>query len=97
VLTVTRVSDESESFDNRFNDVAPFDHRTDANVAAREILGNGPNDLVPNHVSDSSDVLRGQRVLVHERVHRRIYVCRRRRSQRPQQRCLLEIAVGMTS
>jgi hypothetical protein len=86
--TVTQISDESKSFDNRRNYIAPFDHRTDANVAAREILGDRPNDIVPNHVSDSSDVLRGQRVFVHERVHRRVNVCRRRRGQRPQQRCL---------
>ena len=95
---VARISDESEFFDNRRNDVAPFDHRADTNVTAREILGNRPNDLVPNHVSNSSDVLRCQRMLVHERVHRRVYECRRRRGQRPQERCLfLAVAVVVMS
>ena len=86
--TIARISNERKSFDDRGNDVAPFDHRAYANVAARETLRNRPNDIVPNHVPDSSDVLRGQRVFVHERVHSRINVCRRRRGQRPQQRCL---------
>ena len=90
VSAVARVSDESESFDNRRNDVTPFDHRADANVAARETLGNRSNDIVPNHVPNSSDVLRGQRVLIHKCVHCRVNVCRRRRGQRPQQRCLFK-------
>ena len=91
---VAQNSDESEFFDNRRNDVKPFDHRANANVAAREILGNRPNDLVPNHVSNSLDVLRGQRMLVHERVHRRIYVSRRCRGQCPQKRCLFSSRRG---
>jgi len=86
VSTVSWTSDESESFNNRRNDVAPFDHCADANVAARETLGNRSNNIVPNHISDSSDVLRSQRMLVHERVHRRVNVCRGRRGQCPQQR-----------
>lgn len=96
---VVRISDESESFDNRRDDVAPFDHSADANVAARETLGNRANDIVPNHVSDGSDMLCGQRVFVHERVHRRVNVCRRRRGQCPQQRRLFlkPVAVAVTA
>ena len=70
------------------NDVAPLDHRTHAYVSARQALRNGPDDMVPDHLSDRPYVLRRQRVLVHERVHRRVNIRRRRRRQCTQQRCL---------
>jgi hypothetical protein len=47
--------------------------------------------VIPDHLSDRPYVLRGQRVLVHQRVHGRINERRRRGRQRAQQRCLFII------
>ena len=63
--------------DNSRNDVAPFDHRTYAYVATRKALRNGDDDVISNHLIDRPYVLRGQRVLVHERVHGRVNIRRR--------------------
>ena len=73
---ITR-SDEVKSLDDGRYDVAPLDHRTHAYVATRKTLRDGTDDVVPDHLSDRPYVLRGQRVLVHERVHGRINVRRR--------------------
>lgn len=72
---ITR-SDEVKLLDNGRHDVAPLDHRTNAYVATCKTLRNGANDVVPNHLSDRPYVLRGQRVLVHERVHGRVNIRR---------------------
>ena len=70
------------------DNLAPLDHRAYAHISASEALRNGTYDMIPDHLSDRPYVLRGQRVLVHERVHGRIDECRRRGRQRAQQRCL---------
>ena len=70
------------------NDVAPFDHRTHAHVATRKALRNRPNNVISNHLFDRPYVLRCERVLVHERVHGRVHIRRRRGCQRAHQRCL---------
>ena len=77
-----QIPDEEKPLDNGRNDVAPFHHRADPHVAAREVLRNGTDNVVPDHVPDRPNMLRGQRVLVHERVHGGINICRRSRSQR---------------
>src|SRR5258708_38320489 len=81
-------SDKVKPPDNGRNDVAPFDHRTYAYVTACKIFRNGTNDLIPDHLFDRPYVLRGQRMLIHERVHGRVNVRRRYRCQRAQERCL---------
>ena len=50
--------------------------------------------MVPDHLSDRPYVLRRQRVLVHERVHRRVNIRRRRRRQCAQQRCLFFLFIS---
>jgi hypothetical protein len=75
-----QISDEEKPPDNSRNDVAPFDHRANSHVAASEVLRNGSNDVVPDYFPDSPDVQRGQRMLVHERVHGGVDIRRRRRS-----------------
>lgn len=73
------------------DNLAPLDHRTYALISAGETLRNGTYDVIPDHLSDRPYVLRGQRVLVHQRVHGRINERRRRGRQRAQQRCLFII------
>jgi hypothetical protein len=73
---------------DRGDNLAPLDHRTFAHISASEALRNGTYDVIPDHLSDRPYVLRGQRVLVHERVHGRIDERWRRGRQRAQQRCL---------
>ena len=68
--------------DNSRNDVEPFDHRPCAYVATRKVLRNGTNDVISDHLRDRPYVLRGQRVLVHERVHGRVNIRRRCGCQR---------------
>ena len=77
-----------KSLNNGRNNVAPLNHRTHTYVAASKALGNGANDVIPDHLPNSSYVLRSQRVLVHERIHGRVDIRRRRGCQRAHQRCL---------
>lgn len=48
--------------------------RTD--IAACKSLAYWPNDGVPDHLANDTEVLLGERMLVHERVHCREDVCR---------------------
>jgi hypothetical protein len=82
IATIGLSSDKVKPLDDSRNDVAPFDHRTYAYVATRKALRNGANDVIPNHLYDRPYVLFGQRVLVHERVHGRVNIRRRRGCQR---------------
>ena len=87
-ITAVNLFDEMKPLDNSGNNVAPLDHRAYAYIAASEALRNGTDDVIPDRLLDRPYVLRGQRVLVHERVHGRINERRRRGRQRAQQRCL---------
>ena len=40
-------------------------------VTAGKLLANGPDDVVPNHLAHGAQMLLGERVFVHERVHGR--------------------------
>ena len=51
-------------------------------VPAREHLPNGTHNGVSDHVTDDLEMLLGERVLVHQGVHRREDVGRGRRGQR---------------
>lgn len=82
IATVELSSDKVKPLDDSRNDVAPFDHRTYAYVSTRKALRNGANDVISNHLYDRPYVLFGQRVLVHERVHSRVNIRRRRGCQR---------------
>lgn len=87
-ITAVHLFDEVKPLDNSGDNFAPLDHRAYAYIAASEALRNGTNDVIPDRLLDRPYVLRGQRVLVHERVHGRINERRRRGRQRAQQRCL---------
>ena len=60
-------------------------------VPACEILSNRPNNLVSHDVSDDPQVFCRERMLVHERVHRREYVRGCRRCQSTEQRGLRRV------
>ena len=89
-MLISPPSDFFDEVNDRGNNIAPLDHCTYAHITASEALRNGTKDVIPDHLSYRSYVLGRQRVLVHERVHGRIDVCRRRGRQRAQQRCLFQ-------
>lgn len=65
-----------------------IDLNVHTNVSTREGLSNWSNDLVPNDIAHHSNVFSGERVLVHECVHRREDICRRGRRECAQKGCL---------
>jgi hypothetical protein len=55
------------------------------NVPTCKILSDWPDDLVAHNVPDDTQMFCCERMLVHERIHRREYISRCRRCQRAKQ------------